>query len=163
MENIYTNRLIIFITFFILLLVLTIFNASNKNISYDNITKSKMNTSIIYSRIELKGMKIQMDKDIIQKQVNDFIANIINEAKIGRYYSETQIKLLFANNMNKAVFQCNNIKMQIRGIFFDSVINTEVKLQIKRTYDSNPYNRPTISPSNLVLYDYYCKVGVEWT
>jgi hypothetical protein len=122
-----------------------------------------MNTSIIYSRIELKGMKIQMDKDIIQKQVNDFIANIINEAKIGRYYSETQIKLLFANNMNKAVFQCNNIKMQIRGIFFDSVINTEIKLQIKRTYDSNPYNRPTLSPSNLVLYDYYCKVGVEWT
>lgn len=46
MDNVYTNRLIIFTTFFVLLVILLVYNATHKNITYDKPIKSKNEMNI---------------------------------------------------------------------------------------------------------------------
>lgn len=46
MDNVYTNRLIIFTTFFVLLVILLVYNATHKNITYDKPIKSKNEVNI---------------------------------------------------------------------------------------------------------------------
>ena len=161
MENINTNRLIIFTTFFVLLIIVTIFNATHKNITYDKPILSKINTT--YSRSHLKNLKIQMDKDTMHQNINMFTNNIIQMAKSGETFYDKPIKLLFANNIDDAIIKCNEIKMYIFGIFFDSKVSSNVIKTIKyRNKSKNNNGRPTLPPSKTVLYDYYCKISVEW-
>ena len=159
MENTNANRLIIFTTFFVLLVILSIYNTTHKNYTYDKPILSNINTT--YSRSQLKNLKIQMNKDTMQQNINMLTNNIIRMAKKGNTFYNTQIKLLFANNMNNAIIQCNEIKMYVYGIFFDSNVNSDVIKTIKYR-NKNNNGRPTLPPSMVVSYDYYCKVSVEW-
>jgi hypothetical protein len=160
MENINTNRLIIFTTFFVLLIIVTIFNVTHKNITYDKPPiLSKINTT--YSRSHLKDLKIQMDKDTMQQNINMFTDSIIQMAKSGETFYDKQIKLLFANNIEDAIIKCNEIKMYVYGIFFDSKVSSNVIKTIKYR-NKNNNGRPTLPPSKRILYVYYCKISVEW-
>jgi len=157
MENIYTNRLIIFTTFFVLLLILTIFNKTHN--TYEKPIVSNINTT--YSRIQLKNLKIQKDKDTMQQNINMLTDSIIQKAKYGETFYDTQIKLLFANNINDANIMCTEIKMYVYGMFFDSNVNSDVIKTIKYR-NKNKNGRPTLPPYERLLYDYYCKISVEW-
>ena len=159
MENIYVNRLIIFTTFFVLLVILSIYNTTHKNSTYNKPILSNINTT--YSRFQLKNLKIQMDKDTMQQNINTLTNNIINMAKKGDTFYDTQIKLLFANNINDAIIQCNEIKMYVYIIFSDLIVNSNVMKTIKYNKKHNN-GRPTLPPSMVVSYDYYCKVSIEW-
>lgn len=159
MENIHTNRLIIFTTSFILLVILTIFNQTHKHNTYEKPIVSNINTT--YSRIQLKNLKIQKDKDTMQQNINMITDSIIQMAKSGDTFYDTQIKLLFANNIDDAIIMCTEIKMYVYGMFFDSNVNSDVIKTIKYR-NKNNNGRPTLPPYERVLYDYYCKISVEW-
>lgn len=161
MEPTSANKIIIFTTYIMLFLIITIYSSSYHH-KYDIIKSSTIQHNITtYSRLQLKEMKILADKDKIQSEINNLINIIINNAKNGITYTQYSFNLYeTVNDMTQANIMCYDITYKLKAIFIDTDIRMTIGEHIKinkKTQSSEPTQPLSIVP----LYNYYCIVTVD--
>ena len=128
----------------------------NMNIINNN---TNMYTHRTYTRLQLKNMRVYKDNNKLHVSVNNFIANIINEAKDGHTSYKSNIKLY---NIN----ECNKIKKRLGNIFINSLITGEViKLPVVGSHKIprlKEYRSDNLTTNYFKGPVYYCRINVVW-